>query len=204
MGVGVERYGSIVPVGVRPWGESKPKLTPCSSYYQYLYSHMNLLLAPLVCAYSMDCSHFKVIFFLRQGPPLFVRLQKQTKLTRTAGESAIKYSWNKNMVNFDIETYALPVSALLIFYWSNKTRQHEAKLDMLRFINIILFISDINYTHTCVFLLFVKCLIYNWFYTYWHILNMGLQSIWENYARRLPYKLSINLIACRNVSGKSL
>ena len=39
------------------WGQarggSKPKLTPRSSYYQYRYSHMimNILVAPLVCAY---------------------------------------------------------------------------------------------------------------------------------------------------------
>ena len=32
-------------------GGSKPKLTPHSSSYQFRYSHMNILVAPLVCAY---------------------------------------------------------------------------------------------------------------------------------------------------------
>ena len=33
------------PSGGQAKGGSKPKLTPCLSYYQYRYSHMNNLLA---------------------------------------------------------------------------------------------------------------------------------------------------------------
>ena len=39
------------PGGCQARGGSKPKLTPGSSYYQYRYSHMNILVAPLVCAH---------------------------------------------------------------------------------------------------------------------------------------------------------
>ena len=39
------------PGGGQARGGSKPKLTPRSSYYQYRYLHMNILVAPLVCAY---------------------------------------------------------------------------------------------------------------------------------------------------------
>ena len=50
-------------------GGSKPKLTPHSSYYQYRYSHMNILVAPLVCAY---CNSSMIAFELlakHEGSP---------------------------------------------------------------------------------------------------------------------------------------
>ena len=48
------RGGTILmhrPGGGQARGGSKRKLIPRSFYYQYRYSHMNTLVAPLVCAY---------------------------------------------------------------------------------------------------------------------------------------------------------
>ena len=57
-------------VGGQARGGSKPKLTPHSSYYRYRYLHMNILVAPLNCAY---CTSPMIAFELlakHEGSPM--------------------------------------------------------------------------------------------------------------------------------------
>ena len=57
------------PGGGQARGGSKPKLTPRSSYYQYRYLNMNILVAPLVC---VNCNSPMIAFELlakHEGSP---------------------------------------------------------------------------------------------------------------------------------------